>query len=129
MIQLRGECMCGSVGYLVEDAFDYAFNCHCSACRKVTGAAFKPVAGIAIDKLHLIKGTEHLSKNGTESYDLFCGLCGSVLYSVVREGAIAHVLMGCLIDTPTIRPSLHIFVGSKAPWYEITDDLPQHQEF
>ena len=37
--------------------------------------------------------------------------------------------MGTLIDTPAIRPTAHIFVGSKAPWHEITDDLPQYQEF
>ena len=29
---------------------------------------------------------------------------------------------------PTIRPTRHIYVGSKAPWFEITDDLPQHDE-
>jgi hypothetical protein len=35
---------------------------------------------------------------------------------------------GTLVDAPSIRPSRHIFVGSKAPWFTITDDLPQHQE-
>jgi hypothetical protein len=25
-------------------------------------------------------------------------------------------------------PEMHIFVDSKAPWYEITDKLPQYQE-
>jgi hypothetical protein len=39
------------------------------------------------------------------------------------------VAMGSLIDPPSIRPDHHIFVGSKAPWYEITDDLPQFQEY
>ena len=34
-----------------------------------------------------------------------------------------------LVDEPTIRPTGHIFVGSKAPWYEIPDDLPQHAEY
>ena len=33
------------------------------------------------------------------------------------------------VDPPSIRPDHHIFVGSKAPWYEITDDLPQFQEY
>jgi len=37
--------------------------------------------------------------------------------------------MGTLAEDPAIRPSAHIFVGSKAPWYEITDDLPQHEAF
>ncbi len=129
MTELEGRCMCGQVQYRVEDDFAYAFNCHCSRCRHVTGAAFKPIAGIAIDKLRVTAGGEHLRKNGSESHDLFCALCGSLLYSVVREGAFAHVLMGTLVDTPGIRPSAHIFVGSKAPWFEITDDLPQHQEF
>ena len=58
-----------------------------------------------------------------------CATCGSLLYSVVRDGQWAHVAMGTLIDTPTIRPTAHIHVGSKAPWHEITDDLPQYQEF
>jgi hypothetical protein len=48
---------------------------------------------------------------------------------VVRDGAFVHVTLGTLVDDPTIRPSAHIFVGSKAPWFEITDDLPQHAEF
>ena len=36
--------------------------------------------------------------------------------------------MGTLVDDPSIRPTAHIFVGSKAPWFAITDDLPQYQE-
>jgi hypothetical protein len=36
--------------------------------------------------------------------------------------------MGTLIDDPTIRPTHHIFVGSKAPWFTIADDLPQYEE-
>ena len=54
--------------------------------------------------------------------------CGSFLFSVVRDGAYVHVAMGSLIDTPAIRPTRHIFVGSKAAWFEITDDLPQFEE-
>jgi len=54
---------------------------------------------------------------------------GSLLYSVVREGAYVHVALGSLVDAPSIRPTKHIFVGSQAPWFEITDDLPQHDEY
>jgi hypothetical protein len=54
-----------------------------------------------------------------------CGKCGSFLYSVVRDGAYVHVALGTLTDEPTIRPSEHIFVRSRAPWFIISDDLPQ----
>ena len=39
-----------------------------------------------------------------------------------------HVALGSLVDEPSVTPTAHIFVGSKAPWYEILDDLPQHEE-
>ena len=58
-----------------------------------------------------------------------CGMCGSLLYSVVRDGEYVHVAMGSLVDEPSLRPTEHIFVGSKAPWFEITDDLPQNEEY
>jgi hypothetical protein len=51
-----------------------------------------------------------------------------LLYSLVRDGAYVHVAMGTLVDDAGIRPTAHIFVGSKAPWFTITDDLPQYTE-
>jgi hypothetical protein len=42
--------------------------------------------------------------------------------------SLRHVALGSLVDAPTIRPGGHIFVGSKASWFEITDDLPQFEE-
>ena len=113
----------------MADAFDYAANCHCSDCRRTTGSAFKPFAGIARGQLRLTAGADHLLIFGDEAgHDAHCAVCGSLLYSVVRDGAFVHVAMGTLIDDPGIRPNCHIFVGSKAPWFTITDDLPQHQE-
>ena len=47
---------------------------------------------------------------------------------MVRDGEYVHVALGSLVDDPSIRPTHHIFVGSKAPWFEITDDLPQFEE-
>jgi hypothetical protein len=125
---LAGECFCGAVRYAVADAFAYALICHCSNCRRTTGSAFKPFAGIARDRFSVTDGADDLMIYGGETgHDAHCRRCGSLLYSVVRNGAFVHVAMGTLVDAPSIRPSAHIFVGSKAPWYVITDDLPQYQ--
>lgn len=126
---LAGKCLCGAVRYAVVDEFVYAANCHCSNCRRATGSAFKPFAGIERDKLAVTKGEGDLMVFGDEAaHDVHCGICGSLLYSVVRDGAFVHVAMGTLVDDPTIRPTHHIFVGSKARWFTITDDLPQYEE-
>jgi len=126
--RLAGKCMCGAVQYAVADEFLYAMNCHCANCRRATGSAFKPFAGIAREKLRVTEGD--LMRFGDEkAHDAHCRLCGSLLYSVVRDGAFVHVAMGTLVDDPSIRPNQHIFVGSKASWFTITDDLPQFEEF
>jgi hypothetical protein len=125
---LAGKCFCGAVHYAVADQFVYAANCHCSNCRRTTGSAFKPFAGIERDKFTVTKGGDQRMIFGDENgHDAHCGQCGSLLYSVVRDGAWVHVAMGTLVDDPSIRPTAHIFVGSKAPWFTITDGLPQYQ--
>jgi hypothetical protein len=126
---LAGRCECGSVRYRVADEFLYASNCHCSRCRAATGSAFKPFAGIEREKLEITDGADGLLIVGEEALNnTRCAACGSLLFSVVRDGAFVHVALGSLVDTPRMRPTKHIFVGSKAPWFEITDALPQFEE-
>lgn len=86
--RLRGKCMCGVVRYEVDDNFRYALNCHCSNCRAATGSAFKPFGGIEREKLELTDGADRLLVFGDDALnDTRCGVCGSLLYSVVRDGA------------------------------------------
>lgn len=127
---IAGKCECGAVRYRVPDAFLYAANCHCSNCRAATGSAFKAFAGIERDRLELVQGADTLLVWGEDRENhTRCGVCGSLLYSVVRDGGYVHVALGSLADEPSIRPTEHIFVGSKAPWFEITDDLPRSEEY
>ncbi len=130
MKTLKGQCLCRAVTYQVDDDFAYAFNCHCSNCRRATGSAFKPIAGISVERLSITEGSDRLLIFGDEAgCDVRCADCGGFLYSVVRDGTFVHVAMGSLVDVPSKRPTAHIFVGSKAPWYDILDDLPQHEGF
>lgn len=103
---LAGSCLCGTVRYAVADEFAYAAMCHCSNCRRATGSAFKPFAGITRQALRLTQGEDHTLVFGDDiNYDLHCKECGSLLYSVVRDGSFVHVAMGTLVDTPSIQPT------------------------
>ena len=129
--RLSGQCHCGTVRYSVADAFEYALNCHCGNCRRATGSAFKSIAGIAREKLFLTQGMDALLVYGSPGGDWtsdHCRVCGSLLYAVIREGTFLHVTMGTLVDAPGITPSAHVHVASKAPWFTITDDLPQYAQ-
>lgn len=127
--RLRGTCYCGAVHYEVADEFDYALNCHCSDCRRATGAAFKSFAGIAFEKLRIAKGADDLLVYGdpSDNHDIHCKTCGSLMYSVLNQRSRVHIALGSLVDEPGIRPTAHIFVGDKAGWFEIADSLPQYE--
>jgi hypothetical protein len=126
---IEGRCYCGAAAFEVRGPFAYALNCHCSQCRRVTGAAFKSFAGVARERLRVTRGEMLVVGDAAANHDCHCARCGSWLFSVVRDGAFAHVAMGALEGDPGIRPTAHIFVGSKAPWFEITDDLPRFEGF
>jgi hypothetical protein len=127
---LRGRCGCNAIAYEVSDEFVAAFSCHCSNCRATTGSAFLPWGEIGREKLSVTKGAGSLMVIGDPdaAHAMRCGACGSLLYWTVHNGNV-RVPYGSLIDEPSLKPTAHIFVGSKASWHEIFDDLPQHDEY
>ena len=131
VVVLRGRCACNGIAYEVDDAFVAAFNCHCSNCRATTGSAFLPWGEIEREKLRVTKGAGSLLVIGDPDtyHEVRCEACLSLLYWTARDGAYVRVPYGSLIDEPTLKPTAHMFVGSKAPWHQILDDLPQHDEY
>jgi hypothetical protein len=131
MTKLSGSCLCGSVRFEVEDAFESVFYCHCSRCRRRTGSAFAAIGAIPIEKLVITSGAERTLRVGenSQSYNSVCQECHCQLYSAVSQHRRAHVPLGTLATAPSRKPELHIQVASKAPWYTINDDLPQYAEF
>jgi hypothetical protein len=118
------------VAFEVSDEFLAAYNCHCSNCRALTGSAFLPWGEIERAKLVITKGAASLHQIGQEDahHAMRCGECGSLVYWTGYQGRV-RIPYGSLVDAPSRRPEAHMFVGSKAEWYEILDDLPQHDAY
>jgi len=129
----RGSCMCGGVAFTIEGEILRARYCHCSRCRRARSAAHAANLAIAAGGLRFTRGAELVARyklpEAQHFAQAFCRTCGSTLPCVYAERDIAVVPMGALDDDPGVRPDCHIFVGSKAPWFEIADALPQHAEY
>ena len=127
---LHGRCSCGEVSFTLENTLDYAYYCHCSRCRTRTGSAFATIGGASIDKLRVTAGNKNLLIEGecSDGYGARCSRCYAFLFAAVRGRQYVHVSLGVLAGTPSRLPDHHIYVASKAPWYQITDGLPQYDE-
>ncbi|HYB99938.1 MAG TPA: GFA family protein [Candidatus Limnocylindrales bacterium] len=129
---IEGSCLCGSVRYRIESPLGEAHHCHCGMCRKAHGAAFSTFARSAKDSLHVddphlhlkwYRSSEHIARG-------FCGECGSSLFFTFAPLADAiWVTLGTVDGDPGVRPDAHIFVGSKAEWDRIADDLARYEEY
>src|ERR1051325_11307197 len=124
-----GRCLCGSVHWEIEGPFRHMSHCHCSRCRKTHGAPFATWVGGLLGAYRL-SGEENLGKweSTPGFFTCFCGKCGAVVPNV-PFGKLMFVPAGNFDDDPGARPEMHIFVGSKAPWFEISDGLPQFEAY
>jgi len=130
---VRGSCLCNQVRYVIDGTPSRAGHCHCSRCRKARSAAHASNLFVSSDGIRFTAGEDRLSAYKIPEArfftQVFCRTCGSPMPRIDRERGLAAVPMGSLDDDPGIRPQAHIFVGSMAPWYQITDKLPQYAEY
>jgi len=128
---LRGSCLCGGVRYEISGPLSYPLNCHCSMCRKAHGAAFRSRARVKADDFRWTQGAELVTyyESSRGNHRGFCRVCGSPLLSRFDHDPRFYGLpLGALDDDPGLKPGFHVFVAYKAPWYDITDELPQFAE-
>jgi hypothetical protein len=125
---IQGSCLCGTLRYEIEGPIDSLTNCHCSRCRKMHGAPFATYAAISPEALRWISGRDNVVSHAVApgSARHFCRTCGSIAPFALPEHGIAFAPAGNLEGDIGIRPQAHLFVGSKAVWYEISDQLAQH---
>ena len=128
---LRGSCLCGGVRFEVARLVGPFELCHCTRCRKASGAAFVAGLRVAAEGFRLLEGQELV-----RSYEApilrrppayrtsFCGRCGGPVPTPRAGEASFEVPAGCLDEDPGCRPDRHIFVDHGAGWDEMPASPP-----
>ena len=126
---IEGHCECGRVRYEVDGDINDFSHCHCSQCRRLHGAAFATFAGVSSDQFRYVSGESDTSAYASSDNHsrVFCSQCGSNILAALDEEPDALYLSMSTIEGDPPRPAgYHIYVGSKAPWHEISDNLKQY---
>jgi hypothetical protein len=127
---IRGSCACGGVRFEIDEVRSLT-HCHCSNCRKLTAATFATYAHVNKDKFRFVAGEDQIARfeSAPGSFRAFCRVCGSLVPGQAPYLKTISVPAGLLDDDPQVRPRLHVFTSSKAPWWDITDGLPQYPKW
>ncbi len=129
---IKGSCLCGTVRYETTGPFNMMMSCHCSMCRKHHGSPFATYVSGPLDNFRWVAGEDSILNYKTSDVGgsrASCSVCGSVVPITMPSHKLALLPAGPLEGDLGLKPQAHIFVGSKAPWYTITDSLPQHDEY
>lgn len=125
---VKGSCLCGAVRFEFDArSILLVDNCHCTMCRKVSGAAFGTFLTIPATDFRWIAGEEVVATyESSPGYRrAFCRICGSrAPETQLPNPSHVSIPAGSLDDDPGIGPQINIFTANKAPWYTISDSLP-----
>ncbi len=126
----RGSCLCGSIKYAIDDSLKFIVNCHCGFCRKAHGAPFTTLLFMPFAKFELLAGRELFTSyevTALNALRCFCSRCGTRLCNHSPSRGMISLVAATLDTDVQLRPLANINVGSKCPWHEIADGLPQFQ--
>jgi hypothetical protein len=128
---IEGRCLCGTVRYELMGPIARMLHCHCSMCRKHHGTPYATWAVAPLAGFRFKSGEASVARYASSPgfHRSFCTTCGSVVPEALPARGVVICPAGNLQGELGCEPSLHMFVASKASWYEITDNLPQFDEY
>jgi hypothetical protein len=129
---IEGGCACGSVRYRLKSEPCDTGWCHCTLCRRVSGAPAMVFASVPAGDLEFTQGAEHVGRFDSTAFGWrqFCTRCGSPLSMQVKHQPETIDFPVATLDDPEIvEPGFHIFYASRIGWFETADDLPRHDKF
>lgn len=127
---INGRCECGQVAFQADGAISDFSHCHCSQCRRMHGAAYASFAGVPRSGFAYLPGKDKVASYASSASHsrVFCPNCGSnIMVALTSEPDEYYLAMGTLEGDLDLPPGYHIYVGSKASWHEISDELPQYE--
>lgn len=126
----NGSCACGAVAY--EAKIDpKVTKCHCSICRKTSGASYMDFVVAPLGEFTYTKGEQTLSRfeSSPGNFRVFCPSCGSHMPSAHESMGIAFIPAGTLDSEEPLIETTHMFVGSKVKWHPLLPGLVEFETY
>lgn len=128
---LEGGCHCGAVRYRVEGEPIYHAICHCSDCRRATGAPLVSWALFPNARFQVTQGKAELYASSENARRHYCGDCGTSLF-YTNETVFPDMtdIQSATLDIPdAIALGIHVQTAERIGWMEKAHELPQFERY
>jgi len=125
---LKGGCFCGRVRYETTGAPFHETNCHCSICRRTSGAAFVTWFSVPRTQFRFVSGEPTRFRSTLKGVRTFCSHCGTPLTFELEDLEEMDVTTCSLDDPNRLPPKDHTWTSSRLAWIHLADGLPQFRE-
>ena len=122
----EGGCFCGALRFRAEVRPIDAGYCHCTVCRRTTGAPVLAWASFPVDAFSYTKGHATSYQSSSWGHREFCNHCGTqICFRETEAAKTVDVNLGCMDDPSAHPPQNHIYAQDRIPWFDTADDLPR----
>jgi len=127
-MHVDGSCHCGAISFTADIEPSQVTACHCTDCQVLSGAPFRAIASVPIEKFSLLgqpKTYVKVAQSGNRRAQVFCPECGTPLYSSAAENPATVVIrLGCVAQKAQLRPTVQKWHHSALPWLEELGSIP-----
>jgi hypothetical protein len=126
---LKGGCFCGRIRYETTAAPFHETNCHCSICRRTSGAPFVTWFSVPRSEFRLVSGEPARFESTAAATRSFCPHCGTALTFEHGDFPDEIDVTTCSLDRPElVPPKDHTWTSSKVTWLKLPNELPEYPE-
>ncbi|SNS10121.1 Uncharacterized conserved protein [Sphingomonas laterariae] len=120
---MTGGCQCGRIRYEAEIDNDEGYLCHCSYCRRATGAAAAAFKNVPQARLKWSREPEWYRSSPIGKRP-FCQTCGTSLGFSYVDGENIDLTIGSFDEPGYFRPTSNFAIETRLAAWEDTSHLP-----
>lgn len=127
---VNGTCQCGEIAYQLLASPIKVIACHCKECQTLSTSAFSITTIVDFESIKFtgeMNVWERSSDSGNRNIAHFCPNCGNRIYHVNPDQPEIIKLKGRLENSDSVQPTAHIWLSEKQDWYQVPNDVEQHQ--
>jgi hypothetical protein len=123
----EGGCLCGAIRYRATAAPVRGVICHCSMCRKHSGAPVLAFVHFPLDVFTWVKGEPTRYRSSQYAERGFCPKCGSTLsmHEEVLQDRV-QITLGSLDEPQRAKIDDHVWTKDRIAWFDVKDDLQRY---